>query len=135
VAHDTEAYEVSEEQFFTRGMGGGTKCSSANRMALEIINTRYSTDQYNVYPLHFSDGDNWGNDNSDCADLVNQMLKEDINQYAYVQINSRGQRQSQLYKTYAESIKDERYKGIMIDSKDDVLKALKQVFNGEGELE
>lgn len=135
VAHDTEAYEVTEEQFFTRGAGGGTKCSSANRKALDIISSRYPTDQYNVYPLHFSDGDNWSGDNEDCADLVNQMLTDDVNQYAYVQINSRGQRESQLYRTYEESVDDERYKGIMIDDKEDVLEALKKVFNGDGEIE
>lgn len=127
IAHDTEAYEVTEEEFFTRGMGGGTKCSSANEMALDIINERYSPDDYNIYPLHFSDGDNYLYDNDTCVELVQKMLDDDISQYAYVQIG-RGQR-SQLLDTYEKSIHDNRFKALTIDSKDEVLPALKKVFN------
>lgn len=133
IAHDTEAYEVNEQEFFTRGMGGGTKCSSANRMALDIMNDRYPPDRYNVYPLHFSDGDNWGNDNKDCIDLVQQLLDADINQYAYVQIGKQGW--SDLLKDYNSQIDDERFKGLTINEKSEVLEALKQVFNAEEEEE
>lgn len=133
ISHDTEAHEVTEEQFFTRGSGGGTKCSSANKMALDIIHERYSTDQYNVYPLHFSDGDNWTSDNEISAQMVNQMLGEDINQYAYIQIDSRGRGRSSLFNEYEKSIDDERYKGLFISNKDEVLDALKTVFNTDEE--
>lgn len=37
IAHHTEAKEVPEEEFFTRGESGGTICSSAYVKALEII--------------------------------------------------------------------------------------------------
>lgn len=126
IAHDTEAYEVSEEQFFTRGSSGGTKCSSANRKALELINDRYQTDRYNVYPLHFSDGDNWSTDNPDCVNLVQELLNNDISQYAYIQIGKASR--SQLLEAYNNGIHDERFKGLMIERKEDVLDALKQVF-------
>ncbi len=131
IAHDTQAQEVTEEQFFTRGMGGGTKCSSANEMAIDIINNRYPPDSYNIYPLHFSDGDNYSTDNSTCAELVQKMLDDDISQYAYVQIG-RGSR-SQLLDTYEKSIDDPRFKGLIINDKDEVLPALKEVFNTEEE--
>lgn len=127
IAHDTEAYEVTEEQFFTRGMGGGTKCSSANQLARTIINDRYPPENYNVYPLHFSDGDNYSTDNAACADLVQKMLNDDISQYAYVQIGRHGR--SQLLNVYEDAIKDPRFKGLIINSKDEVLPALKKVFN------
>ncbi len=129
VAHDTEAYEVTEEQFFTRGAGGGTKCSSANRMALNLINQRYQTINYNVYPLHFSDGDNFSNDNAESASLVNEILSQDVSQYAYIQIGR--QRASQLLNTYQKDIKDDRFKGLQINKKEEVLDALKQVFSAE----
>jgi sporulation protein YhbH len=127
IAHDTEAYEVTEEQFFTRGSSGGTKCSSANRMALELINNRYQTDRYNVYPLHFSDGDNWSTDNPDCVNLVKELLDTDISQYAYIQIGKAAR--SQLLEAYTDEIKDDRFKGLIIQQREDVLKALKQVFS------
>lgn len=131
IAHDTEAYEVTEEQFFTRGSSGGTKCSSANRKTLELINDRFQTDRYNVYPLHFSDGDNYSDDNPRCVNLVQEMLDNDISYYAYVQIGKTAR--SQLLEAYNEGIKDDRFKGLIIQHKEDVLKALKQVFAVEQE--
>jgi sporulation protein YhbH len=129
VAHDTEASEVTEEQFFGRGSGGGTKCSSANRLARDIINERYPANRYNVYPLHFSDGDNWSGDNEKCVDLVQEMLDNDVNQYAYIQIGATSQ--SGLLSQYNTDVTDERFKGLIINSKQDVLPALKKVFNPE----
>lgn len=127
VAHDTEAYEVTEEQFFTRGMGGGTKCSSANQMAYDLTRDRYPTSQYNVYPLHFSDGDNWTGDNETSVGLVKDLLEDGVNQYAYVQIGRRSQ--SGLLAQYQREIKDPRFNGVIISDKDGVLPALKKVFN------
>ena len=132
IAHDTEAYEVSEEQFFSRGTGGGTKCSSANKMAMDMINERYQTDKFNVYPLHFSDGDNFGYDNDDCVKLVNELLEKDVSQYAYIQIGK--STASQLLNAYTNQIHDDRFKGLMIEKKDDVLKALQKVFSDSQEL-
>ena len=132
VAHDTSAYRVSEKQFFSRGTGGGTLCSSANEMALDIIDQEYSTDKYNVYPLHFSDGDSWGEaDNEKCVDLINKMLDKDISQYAYVQIGKSSR--SALLGTYDKNINDSRFKGIMINKKDEVFDALKEVFHVDKE--
>lgn len=132
VVHDTEASEVNEEQFFTRGAGGGTKCSSANKMAMDMITDRYQTDKYNVYPLHFSDGDNFSYDNDDCAKLINQMLEGDVSQYSYVQIGKASR--SQLLDTYDKSIHDDRFKGLIVEKKEDVLAALKKVFSDSQEL-
>ncbi len=126
IAHDTIAYEVTEEQFFSRGLGGGTKCSSANQMALDMITTRFSPDAYNIYPLHFSDGDNYAVDNATCVQLVNEMLAQDISQYAYIQIGKAYE--SQLLHAYREGIHDERFKGLLIEDKESVLDALKEVF-------
>jgi sporulation protein YhbH len=132
IAHDTEAHEVTEEEFFARGSSGGTKCSSANEMALQMVKNRYPTSRYNVYPLHFSDGDNYFGDNEQCVRLVKQLLDYDVNQYAYIQIGAA--QASKLLNEYNSNIDDERFKGLMIHKKEDVLAALKQVFNGrEGE--
>jgi sporulation protein YhbH len=131
ITHDTEAQEVDEEQFFTRGTGGGTMCSSANELELDIVKKRYSPEQYNVYSLHFSDGDNWGNDNQKCVTQVKEMLDLQVNQYAYVQVGS--PRQSALKSDYEKSIKDERFTTITIAKKADVLPGLKKVFPAEKE--
>ncbi len=49
IAHHTEAREVGEEEFFTRGESGGTKVSSAYQLALEVLDARYPADAWNIY--------------------------------------------------------------------------------------
>ncbi len=58
ITHHTEAKEVTEEEFFNKGESGGTRVSSAYELALQIINERYNPEDWNIYPFHFSDGDN-----------------------------------------------------------------------------
>src|SRR5437763_16602603 len=67
ISHHTEAKEVTEEQFFTQGESGGTVVSSAYRLALDIIGERFPPRDWNVYPFHFSDGDNYYSDNDEAV--------------------------------------------------------------------
>lgn len=129
IAHDTVAQEVDEEQFFTRGTGGGTTCSSANELEIDIVKKRYPSEQYNIYSLHFSDGDNWVYDNQKCVRQVKEMLDLQANQYAFVQVGPA--RTSALRSDYEQNIKDERFKTVSITTKEEVLPALKKVFPGE----
>src|SRR5690606_15799910 len=46
IAHHTEATEVTEDLFFSKGESGGTICSSAYKKALEIIEERYPPSRY-----------------------------------------------------------------------------------------
>ena len=74
LSHHTEAKEVTEKEFFTRGESGGTKCSSVYQLALEIIKNRYNPENYNLYAFHFSDGDNLSSDNELCLKFVRELL-------------------------------------------------------------
>jgi len=75
LAHDAAAREVNEEQFFTKGESGGTRCSSVYQLALELIAERYSSAVYEIYAFHFSDGENLPSDNELCVELVKQLLE------------------------------------------------------------
>jgi sporulation protein YhbH len=86
IAHHTEAKEVSEEYFFTKGESGGTICSSAYEYALNMIEKEYPTAQYNLYPIHFSDGDNLSSDNPKCITYVEQ-LSEMSQMFGYAEVN------------------------------------------------
>jgi uncharacterized protein len=74
IAHDTEAQIVPEQDFFTISNSGGTMCSSAYRVALEHIQHTHPKARWNNYIFHFSDGDNWPEDNSRCKTLIAQLL-------------------------------------------------------------
>jgi len=74
IAHDTEAQIVPEHDFFTISNSGGTMCSSAYHVALEHIQKTHPKSQWNNYVFHFSDGDNWEEDNRRCQELVTQLL-------------------------------------------------------------
>ena len=65
ISHHTEAKEVTEEQFFTQGESGGTV--SAYQLALDVIKQRYRPSDWNIYPFHFSDGDNYYSDNEEAV--------------------------------------------------------------------
>ncbi|OIJ17068.1 sporulation protein YhbH [Anaerobacillus alkalilacustris] len=86
IAHHTEAKVVSEEDFFSKGESGGTICSSAYRKALELINLKYEPSRYNIYPFHFSDGDNLTSDNARCLKLVNELM-EISSMFGYGEVN------------------------------------------------
>ena len=59
IAHTTEGKLVDEEEFFHRGESGGTFCFSAYDVAISLIDSEYPTNRWNVYPFHFSDGEDW----------------------------------------------------------------------------
>ncbi len=59
IAHTTEAKLVDEHEFFHKGESGGTNCFSAYDLAAELVDAEYSPSRWNIYPFHFSDGEDW----------------------------------------------------------------------------
>ncbi len=59
IAHTTEARVVDEEEFFHKGESGGTYCHAAYELAARLVVSEYPTERWNVYPFHFSDGEDW----------------------------------------------------------------------------
>ena len=133
VTHHTEAKEVDEETFFHLGESGGTKVSSAYQLALEIMTTRFPASAWNVYPFHFSDGDNWGDgDNERCRELVRQMLANG-NVFGYGEIRRFRQSASALMEALSQ-VRDPHFIPVTIASKDDVYPALRHFFTVREEL-
>ncbi|MFX3624764.1 MAG: sporulation protein YhbH [Ectobacillus sp.] len=128
IAHHTEAKVVTEEEFFSKGESGGTICSSAYRKALELIETKYPPNRYNIYPFHFSDGDNLTSDNARCVKLVQDLMKVS-NMFGYGEVNQYN-RHSTLMSAY-KNIKDERFRYYILKQKADVFNAMKSFFRQE----
>jgi hypothetical protein len=125
IAHHTEAKEVSEDEFFTRGESGGTICSSAYMKALEIIDSRYPPSHYNIYPFHFSDGDNLTSDNERCVQCIEQLIDR-CNMFGYGEVNQYN-RSSTLMSAYR-NIRNPKFQYCIIREKGEVYKALKTFF-------
>lgn len=129
LAHDTRAREVTEEQFFTKGESGGTRCSSVYSLALDIIEERYPGDRFNIYPFHFSDGDNFPSDNELAVQQMQQIASVSVaTGYAEV-VGHRGE-QSGTLMSHFEAIDEELLTRVMIRSNRDVYKALQAFFDG-----
>jgi len=129
IVHDTQAYEVSESDYFRRNDGGGTTCSSAYVLEREIIDKRFSPDRYNVYSLHFSDGDNWNNDDQKCVGLVREMLGLGVAQVGFIQVASSSN--SSLRTALTAGIQHDRFAAIVVPDKKAVLPGLKAYFNAQ----
>jgi sporulation protein YhbH len=125
IAHHTEAKEVPEEEFFTRGESGGTICSSAYVKALEIIDSRYPPSMYNIYPFHFSDGDNLTSDNERCVRLIKELL-ERSNIFGYGEVNQYN-RSSTLMSAY-KHLEHQQFLYYVIKEKAEIYNALKTFF-------
>ncbi|MCM3603598.1 sporulation protein YhbH [Robertmurraya korlensis] len=128
IAHHTEAKVVSEEDFFSKGESGGTICSSAYRKSLELIETKYDPAKFNIYPFHFSDGDNLTSDNARCVKLVEELMKVS-NMFGYGEVNQYN-RHSTLMSAY-KNIKHEDFRYYILKQKSDVFHAMKSFFKKE----
>jgi uncharacterized protein len=73
VSHTTEAREVTEQEFFNRVESGGTRVSSAFEVIERLQRDRYPTEDWNVYVLHASDGDNFTADNRRVLSLIERL--------------------------------------------------------------
>jgi uncharacterized protein len=137
ISHHTEAKEVTEEQFFTQGESGGTVVSSAYKLALEMIEERFPPHDWNIYPFHFSDGDNYYSDNDDAVKLADKLI-EACNLFGYGEIGEEGlasyrRSSGALLSIFNDRLKNkERFIGVRIDDKQDVYPALKQFFGKRG---
>ena len=83
------AREVDRDTFFHTRESGGTMISSAYKLALDLIETEYAPSAWNIYPFHFSDGDNWSADDTRlCIDLLQNRILPAVNLFCYGQVES-----------------------------------------------
>lgn len=89
IIHDAMAKEVDRHTFFHTRESGGTMISSAYRLCADIIHADYPSDNWNIYPFHFSDGDNWSVDDTRlCVGLLKKRILPLVNQFSYGQVES-----------------------------------------------
>jgi uncharacterized sporulation protein YeaH/YhbH (DUF444 family) len=133
IIHDATAKEVDEQTFFRTKESGGTLISSALKLCKEIIETDYNPAEWNIYPFHFSDGDNWSaEDTKLCLSLLDDFIIPSSNMFCYGQVESRygsGQFYKDLSGKYGEKSDDVILS--KIKDKDAILDSIKD-FLGKG---
>jgi hypothetical protein len=87
IIHDAEAREVDQHAFYHTRESGGTVISSAYTLCREIILRDHSPEEWNIYPFHFSDGENWGReDDAKCARMLRDEILGWCNLFCYGQV-------------------------------------------------
>jgi uncharacterized protein len=133
VSHDTAAYEVGEDQFFTRGNSGGTKVSAGLLMVDNIIHQRYHPSAWNIYCFQCSDGDNWPDDTPKTIELM-EKIKSVAQLVGYCEIDTNPDTEtkwfvdSKLSLVYKPLV-DKKFKMAEVTGKEDVWPAFNKFFS------
>src|SRR5574338_195300 len=121
IIHDAMAKEVDRDTFFKTRESGGT-----------MIAEEYPSELWNIYPFHFSDGDNWSvDDTHTCVELLKKDVLPHVNLFSYGQVESpygSGQFIKDLTEHFDE---DDRVVTSEIKGKDAIMDSIKE-FLGKG---
>jgi len=132
IVHEASARMVDRETFFRTKESGGTLISSAYKLCNILIDREFSPDEWNIYPFHFSDGDNWSTEDTKvCVDLLRNEILPKSNMFCYGQVVSRygsGQFIKDLRENFLE---DENLILSTIENKDAIIGSIKD-FLGKG---
>jgi len=132
IIHDAMAKEVDRDTFFRTRESGGTMISSAYKLCAKLISDEYPSDLWNIYPFHFSDGDNWSvDDTHTCVELLKKEVLPFVNLFSYGQVESpygSGQFIKDLTEHFDE---DDRVVTSEIKGKDAIMDSIKE-FLGKG---
>lgn len=132
IVHDVHAQEVDKHTFYHLREDGGTKISSAYKLAVQLMQNHYPPDDWNVYMFHFSDGDNSSeSDSRDCVRMLRQQVLPHVNLMGYCQVAS-AYGSGNFINVLNEHITDaEAMVTSRVDGKDDIYDSIKTFF-GKG---
>lgn len=88
IIHDAAAREVDEQAFYHTRESGGTRISSAYKVCRKLVAEQFPFEEWNVYCFQFSDGDNWGEDNQQSLQMLQEELLPHCNLFCYGQVES-----------------------------------------------
>lgn len=135
IIHDTQAKIVDQEIFYRISEGGGTNISSAYSLCEQVMRQKYPPSEWNIYPFHFSDGDNWSSeDDAKCVRILQDYIIPNCNQFSYAQVTSKWG--SGKFKEVLEKCKTEMGEKIasklvvsLVKNKDGILDSIKEFLS------
>ncbi len=135
IAHDTDAQEVTEEEFFHKGESGGTMMSSGLEKALEVIAQRYHPSLWNIYAFHCSDGDNFSIDNEQTLRAAKKLCQV-ANLFGYGEIKpdtGYHYKENGMLDFLTNGVEADNFKAIEITGKEDLWPGFKELLAVEKE--
>ena len=136
IVHDVNAQEVDRETFYHLREDGGTRISSAYRLATKIVEDGYDPNDWNTYLFHFSDGDNSSEaDNRLCIELLQKNLLPRCNMFGYCQVVSAygsGHFINVIHENFPQNNTNDPEHGLVtsrVNTKDDIYDSLKTFFS------
>jgi sporulation protein YhbH len=130
IVHDAAAREVDAETFFHTRESGGTRISSAYELCLKLVRESFPPADYNIYPFHFTDGDNFSDDDERALQLLVEIVAA-ANVFCYGQVQG-GYGAGSFLKLLQEKVEnEEKVLTATIQSRDNIYDALK-AFLGTG---
>jgi sporulation protein YhbH len=102
IAHTTEAKLVDEHEFFHKGESGGTFCHSAYDLATYLVETEYNPSRWNVYPFHFSDGEDF--EPLKTVESAKRLMQMGVNMLGYGEIQADEYASSRLMSAFLSAL-------------------------------
>lgn len=131
IIHDAVAKEVTEEEFYTTTANGGTLISSAYKLCKSKIEEMYNPQDWNIYAFHFSDGDNWSDeDNNVSIKLIKDFFMPIVNSFNYGQVASQ-HGSGNFLKVLQHHIHHPRFVTSSIEKKEQIIESIR-AFLGKG---
>lgn len=127
IVHDTEAKEVSREDFFKISSAGGTRISSAYNLCAEMIEKEYPFSEWNNYVFHWSDSDNYDSKDSEKAiDIIQNRIVPNSNMLGYGHVKP----ESSDFLEYimAEQARNDKVIVSLVPNEDAILDSIKKFF-------
>ena len=129
IYHTTVAKRVDEYEFFHKSESGGTYISSGINEALKLIEEKYPSSAWNIYPIYASDGDNWSEDNEKAISAVKKIC-EVSNMFGYAELLP-STYTTTMYHKFKKEITNENFVPVIIKEKKDLWDALKTMLRKE----
>lgn len=73
--HEAKSYEVGQSQFYDVANAGGTMAAPAFQQVCDIATTEYDPSTTNIYVFYFGDGELFGDDAENIADILEENAK------------------------------------------------------------
>lgn len=132
IVHDVSAREVNSGDFYSVTGCGGTRCSTAYRLVLDILAGRYRGSSHEFYGIHISDGNTRLADALECREILEKVLKI-TSRFAYFEVGEGRYPSGGTLHQVLSSLTGQRLVAEKVSNPEEVIGSLGRFFSSQGE--